>query len=87
MKREVARKIADALKKMDDVFQEISLLIHEVEDASERRALARGLGELIGDSHVKITLIVANQYPDMHPDNVEGGWTYKPSSASSSRGR
>lgn len=86
MKRQVARQIADVMKKMDDLFLEIDGLLGDIEDRNERKAIARGLAELVCHAHEKITLVVANQYPEMHPDNVKGGWTYQPH-ASSSKGR
>jgi len=78
MEREVARQMIDVIKEMNRLFARIHELLLEVEDASERKSLARAAFEVAGDAHEKIALKIANQYPEMHPDNEEGGWTYKP---------
>ena len=84
MRREVARRLTDVMKEMDRLLSQIHDLLLDVEDDSERKALARAAFSLAHDAHVNITLVAANQYPEMHPDNVEGGWTYKPSTSPSS---
>lgn len=83
MKRELARQIIGVMKKLDGVLDELCILSEAIEDESERKVIRRGLASLMQDSHVKITLPIARQFPEMHPDNVEGGWTFKPSSSPS----
>jgi len=68
MKRQVARQIISAMRKMDRLFHEIHLLSEQVENETEKKALRRGLATLMHESHVGITLIVTKQFPEMHPD-------------------
>ncbi len=87
MKKELARQMIDAMKKLDGVLNELTILSQKIEDDSERAAIMRGLATLMHESHLGITLPIARQYPEMHRDNVEGGWTYRPGASSSRDGR
>jgi hypothetical protein len=87
MKQEVARQIVDIMKRVDRVLSEVVDLTAEIEDASERRSFRDAVFHVAMEAYEKITREIADQYPEMHPDNVEGGWTYKPGASSSRGGR
>src|SRR5262245_60321296 len=68
MRREVAEKIIRAMKKMDGVLNELGAVSHEIEDEDERKKIRREIANLIHESHLRITVEVARQFPDLHPD-------------------
>jgi len=68
VKRELAEKIVHEMKQMDGVFGRLHMLSEQLEDETERKSLRRAIGELVTDSHEKITLPIARQFPDLHPD-------------------
>ena len=70
MRRDIAERIVETVKKMDDLLGVIHEITLEMDDESERRALRRAIADLVCDLHEKITLTVAKQYPDLHPDRA-----------------
>ena len=80
MDREVAQQIIDVTRRMDELLHEIHVLLHDVEDRDERKGFIKGLLRVVTEAHECITLPIARQHPELHPDNVESGWTYNPAS-------
>jgi hypothetical protein len=68
MKRSTAENIIRAMRKIDEVLEELGCLSHEIDDEFERKELRREIADLIHQSHIGITLNVVQQYPDLHPD-------------------
>jgi hypothetical protein len=68
MDRAQAERIASLTAKLNLIFGECHMALDALEDETERKMLKRALGELILDTHEKISLPVANQFPDLHPD-------------------
>ena len=68
MKREIAQKIIQEMKQMDAIAGHLHMLSEEIEDEAERKDLRRAIFELVADSHEKIIMPLARQFPDLHPD-------------------
>ena len=68
VKRELAEKVIREMGQMDVVLGHLHTLSEQLEDETERKNLRRAIAELVADSHEKITLPIARQFPDLHPD-------------------
>ena len=68
MKRDVAEKIIQAVKDMDQVFGQLDAASNQIDEEDERKKLRRAVATLVFDVHEKITLEIVKQYPDLHPD-------------------
>ena len=68
MKREVAEKIMSAMKQVEEALAKLDLAIGDVDDDKQRRPMSRQILHTIHYLHVHVTLPVANEYPDLHPD-------------------
>ena len=71
MRRDVAEKIVAAAKRMDQIFDELDGLSHEIEDETERKSFRRATITLCFDLHQHITLAAVTYFPDLHPDKKE----------------
>jgi hypothetical protein len=67
MRRDVAEEIIRLVKKSDELFGGLSVVCGEIDDEAEKRKMRRALAELVHDVHVKITLDIVKQFPDLHP--------------------
>ena len=56
------------MKKMDEVLEELGAVSHEIEDEDERKKIRREIANVICESHLKITVEVVREFPDLHPD-------------------
>ena len=68
MKRDVAEKIIQTIKEMDQVFGQLDAASNQIDEEEERKKLRRAVATLVFDVHDKITLEIVKQYPDLHPD-------------------
>ena len=68
MKREIAEKMTEIARKIDGLWDELDTVINQIGDEDEKRRLKRGLGRLMADMHVKITLEAVRDFPELHPD-------------------
>jgi hypothetical protein len=68
MRRDLAERTIDAVKRIDLILDELDLVTNELDDEVERRKMRRALGSLVIDIHENITLEVVKQFPDLHPD-------------------
>ena len=68
MKRDVAEKIIQAVKEMDQAFGQLDAASNRIDEEEERKKLRRAIATLVFDVHEKITLEIVKQYPDLHPD-------------------
>jgi hypothetical protein len=68
MQRKIAEQIMDAMKKTESALGELLDTIENVEDAELRRSMVDQLFKTIHFLHVHVTLPVANEFPDLHPD-------------------
>ncbi len=75
MKRQVAERIANAMKDVDRALGELGYAIAGVEDRSERDLMIDTLGKTVNSFHVCIIVLVAKHHPDLHPD-VPGSTKY-----------
>jgi chaperonin cofactor prefoldin len=67
MEKDVAEKIAEAVKQIDDAMQRIHLANDQIEDVETRKRIRRAIGGIILDVHEKITCEVTKKYPDPFP--------------------
>jgi hypothetical protein len=74
MKREVAEGISTALKQVEQALGDLDIAIRSVESESERRRMIDVILRIVGDIHRHITLTVAREYPDLHPDGYSRTW-------------
>jgi hypothetical protein len=77
MKREIAEKMTEVLRKIDEQWNDLDQIIEQIGDEDEKRKLKRALGRLILDMHFKITLEAVRDFAELHPD--AGGLSRCPS--------
>jgi len=75
MKREVAEALAAAVADAYKTLDKLDAAISRLDDEAERRSMASALGMVFHHLHVGISLPVARQFPDLHPD-VPGSTEY-----------
>lgn len=75
MKREVAERIANAMKNVEKTLKELERAIEEVPDAAERHLMVDTLYKTVHFFHAHISVPVARHFPDLHPD-VPGSTKY-----------
>ncbi len=74
MERNVAERISGALKQVEQALGELDIAICSVESESERKRMIRVILGVVHDLHLHITLTVAREYPDLHPDGYSRTW-------------
>ncbi len=74
MKRETVERIIDATKGINQAINQLIAAVQEitVEDDAARRRMARFIAEMIGDLYIEITLAAIKDYPELHPDLLDG---------------
>ena len=65
MDRKIAERLIASAVALDPLLGEIDRVISEVPDEAERKALARSLGDIIGDLYVAFIRPVELEYPDL----------------------
>ncbi len=75
MKRDVAERIANAMKVVENALAELDDAIMEVQDDAERNLMRDTLYKTIHFFHAHISVPVARHHPDLHPD-VPGSTKY-----------
>jgi hypothetical protein len=75
MTREVAERIANAMKNVDRALDELQGVLVEVDNTDERKVMIETLFRSVHFLHVNISVAVAKHFPDLHPD-VPGSTTY-----------
>ena len=53
---------------MDEVFADFVSISREMEDEDERKKVITEIASLIDETHIRITMKVVKQFPDLHPD-------------------
>jgi hypothetical protein len=74
MKREIAEGISAALKQVEQALGDLDIAVRSVESESERKRMIRIILGIVHDLHLHITLTVAREYPDLHPDGYSRTW-------------
>lgn len=72
MKKEIGKKLIGAVKKIDNILGEIHEIAENIDDLDQKKRIRRAIANLVCDTHEKITLEVATEYPDLHPDRATG---------------
>ena len=75
MTRDVAERIALAMKGVENALSELDHAILEVPNAAERELMRDTLYKTIHFFHAHISVPVARHFPDLHPD-VPGSTKY-----------
>ncbi|HZQ00819.1 MAG TPA: hypothetical protein VFB13_14850 [Reyranella sp.] len=75
MKRQVAERIADAMKEVERALVKLDHAILEVEDEAQRKLMRDTLYKTVHFFHAHISVPVARHHPDLHPD-VPGSTKY-----------
>ena len=57
------------MKGVDVALNKLLDALRDIEDDEERRKVIRSYFDLVNDAHLNITMKVAKQFPDLHPDN------------------
>ncbi|SKA30581.1 hypothetical protein SAMN02745126_04990 [Enhydrobacter aerosaccus] len=68
MKRELANRIAGAMKQVERSLGALDEAIRDVENEAERKQMLRTVIEAVHNLHQHISVPVARRYPDLHPD-------------------
>jgi hypothetical protein len=74
MKRDMAEGISTALKHVEQALGELDVAVRSVESESERKRMIRAVLSVVHDLHLHITLAVAREHPDLHPDGYSRTW-------------
>ena len=68
MQRELAEQIMEAMDGLAQAINRLDAAVWHIDDEAERRRLLRFIAGLYLDSYRHITVPIANQFPDLHPD-------------------
>jgi hypothetical protein len=69
--RKIAEQLVAAVKKIDMVVGEIDEIAETLDDPALRKKTRTTIFNIVADAHEGITLDVAREYPDLHPDRAE----------------
>ena len=75
MNRDVAERIASAMRNVERALGELQVTLVDVEDMDARKVMIDTLFKSVHFLHVNISVAVAKHFPDLHPD-VPGLTTY-----------
>ncbi|WP_408588968.1 hypothetical protein [Novosphingobium sp.] len=65
MEKQITKRLIDAVLALDPLLGEIDVVISEVSDETERRALANRLGEIFRQLNEGFIIPVGHAYPDL----------------------
>ena len=68
MNRRDGEKIVAAMKGVDVALEKVFVTLEGIEDNDERKKLIRNYFFVMSEAHVKSTVEVVKQFPDLHPD-------------------
>ena len=69
MDKKIAERLITSALALDRSLGEIDAAISQIPDESERKALARRLGHIVGDVYVYFIRPVELEYPDLAENN------------------
>jgi hypothetical protein len=59
---------------VEQALSQLDIAIRAVESESERKRMIGVILGIVRDLHLHITLTVAREYPDLHPDGYSRTW-------------
>ncbi|WP_298193849.1 hypothetical protein [Novosphingobium sp.] len=65
MEKQIAKRLIDAVLALDPLLGEIDVVISDVSDETERRALAKRLGDIFRQLNEAFIIPVGRAYPDL----------------------
>ena len=68
MEKEIAKKIMDDLKRLEEVLNGLLANIENIQNIEENKKFRSGVGELIGRSYTDIMRPIIREYPELDPD-------------------
>jgi type III secretion system FlhB-like substrate exporter len=69
MDYEVAKKLIEHLKNLDEPINEATLVTESIEDLEERRAIRKGLAKVIAMVYVDLMVPICKDHPDLLPEH------------------